>query len=309
MSHGTPASLDGVAGFYTEIRRGSPPSPEQLADLERRYAAIGGVSPLTERTREQVSGIAGALEALAPGRFVVAGGAKYADPRIEAGIAELAATGVDRIVGLVLAPHSAEVSVGEYRRRALSAVDALADGPGMHPDIVVVDHWHLAPGLGELLAARVSAALGTLPADVRREALVLFTAHSVPARFVEAGDPYAAQVAETAAVVAEGANLSRWEVCWQSAGRTADVWLGPDILDVLRALPDRGVPAAVVCPAGFVADHLEVLYDLDIEARAVADAAGVAFARTASLNADPRFCEVLARVVLEAAGTPAGTAG
>jgi ferrochelatase len=111
MSHGTPASLEEVAGFYTEIRRGSPPSPEQLADLERRYAAIGGVSPLTTRTREQVSGIAGALETLAPGRFAVAGGAKFAAPRIEAAVDELADAGVGRIVGLVLAPHSAEVSV------------------------------------------------------------------------------------------------------------------------------------------------------------------------------------------------------
>ncbi|HTS14201.1 MAG TPA: ferrochelatase, partial [Candidatus Sulfotelmatobacter sp.] len=311
MSHGTPAAPDEVAAFYTEIRRGSPPSPEQLADLERRYAAIGGVSPLAERTREQVSGIDLALDALAPGRFVVAGGAKFAPPRIEAAVEELAAAGVDRIVGIVLAPHSAEVSVGEYRRRATAALAVLAapSDADRVPELVVVDHWHDAPGLSALLAQRVTAALGSLPAPVRADAIVLFTAHSVPARFVDAGDPYAMQVAETAAAVAEAAGLSAWELCWQSAGRTADAWLGPDLLEVLRALPDRGVPAVVVCPAGFVSDHLEILYDLDIEARTVAEEAGVAFARTASFNADPRFCEVLARVVLEAAGPHDGTAG
>ncbi|HUO48307.1 MAG TPA: ferrochelatase, partial [Acidimicrobiales bacterium] len=110
-------------------------------------------------------------------------------------------------------------------------------------------------------------------------------------------------------VVAREAGLAHWEVCWQSAGRTADEWLGPDLLQVLPSLAARGVPAVVVCPAGFVSDHLEVLYDVDIEARAIAEQAGLAFARTASLNADPRLCEVLAGVVLEAVGVPSGTAG
>jgi len=313
MSHGTPASPEDVEAFYTEIRRGSPPSPEQLADLEARYRAIGGVSPLAERTRDQVAGIARALEVMAPGRFVVAGGAKFAPPRIEDAVRQLADAGVGHIVGIVLAPHSARVSVGEYARRARAAVDALgyrlgdAGGPRPRPTLAVVEHWHLAPGFTELLAGRVSAALGTLPAEVRGQAVVLFTAHSVPARFVEAGDPYADQVAETAEAVAADAMLERWDVCWQSAGRTADAWLGPDLLEVLRTLAAQGVPAVVVCPAGFVSDHLEILYDIDIEARAVASEAGVVLARTASLNADPRFCEMLARVVL-AAGPDAGPA-
>ncbi|HUO49227.1 MAG TPA: ferrochelatase, partial [Acidimicrobiales bacterium] len=246
MSHGTPSSLDGVAGFYTEIRRGSPPSPEQLADLERRYEAIGGVSPLTERTREQVAGIGRALETLAPGRFVVAGGAKFADPRIETAVAQLAAAGVERIVGLVLAPHSAEVSVGEYGRRARAAIEALPDAgdtgeAGGRPALSVVDHWHLEPGFTKLLAERVVAAVASLPAHLQGQAVVLFTAHSVPSRFVETGDPYATQVAETASVVAREAGLAHWEVCWQSAGRTADEWLGPDLLQVLPSLAARGV--------------------------------------------------------------------
>jgi ferrochelatase len=301
MSHGTPRALDQLLPFYTEIRRGSPPSPEQLADLERRYRAIGGASPLNDRTNEQVLGLGRALEVMAPGRFVVAGGAKFADPRIEDAVAELGRAGVERAVGIVLAPHSAEVSVGEYARRARAAAAAVEDGP---LPIDIVDHWHLAPGFTELLARRVRDALDALPPDVRRGAVVLFTAHSVPMRAIDAGDPYAAQVQQTAQQVAEEAMLERWEVCWQSAGRTDDVWLGPDLLTVIATLADAGETAVVVCPAGFVSDHLEVLYDVDVEAHALAAKLGLRLARTASLNADPRFCEVLARVVLSAAGAP-----
>jgi ferrochelatase len=306
MSHGTPASLDRILPFYTEIRRGSPPTPEQLADLERRYRAIGGVSPLNDRTREQEEGLARALEVMAPGRFVVAGGAKFADPRIEDAVATLKAAGVARAVGIVLAPHSAEVSVGEYARRARAAAAA---GDGVALPVDVVQHWHLAPGLTELLAQRVQGALETLVPEVRRDAVVLFTAHSIPMRFIDAGDPYATQVRETAAAVADEAMLERWDVCWQSAGRTEDAWLGPDLLDVIATLAGAGASAVVVCPAGFVSDHLEVLYDVDIEAQAVAIKHGIGFARTRSLNADPRFCEVLARVVLAATGAPASRRG
>jgi protoporphyrin/coproporphyrin ferrochelatase len=302
MSHGTPTSLDRLLPFYTEIRRGSPPSAEQLADLERRYQAIGGVSPLNDRTREQLEGLARALEVMAPGRFVVAGGAKFAEPRIEDAVASLVDAGVDRAIGLVLAPHSAEVSVGEYARRARAAAAATGDGA---LGVDMIDHWHLAPGLIDLLARRVRAALEMLPPDARREAIVLFTAHSVPMRFIDAGDPYAGQVRETAQAVADEALLERWDVCWQSAGRTEDAWLGPDLLQVITTLAGAQSTALVVCPAGFVSDHLEVLYDIDIEAQALAAKVGVRLVRTQSLNADPRFCEVLARVVLDRAGAPA----
>lgn len=303
MSHGTPASLDRLLPFYTEIRRGHPPSAEQLADLERRYRAIGGVSPLDDRTREQVLGLGRALEVMAPGRFVVAGGTKFAQPRIEDAMADLAGTGVGRVIGLVLAPHSAEVSVGEYARRARAAAEAATGGRPVTVDMI--DHWHLAPGFTDLLARRVQAALESVPAEPRRSAVVLFTAHSVPMRFIDVGDSYADQVRETAEAVAEEAMLERWDVCWQSAGRTEDAWLGPDVLEVVTTLSGARAGAVVVCPAGFVSDHLEVLYDIDIEVRALAAKLGLAFARTESLNADPRLCEVLARVVLEAAGSPA----
>jgi ferrochelatase len=300
MAHGTPRSLDELPDFYTEIRRGSPPPPELLADLERRYRSIGGTSPLNERTVAQVEGIRRALEARAPERFVVAAGAKFAPPRIADAVGTLGRAGVDRLIGLVLAPHFSVASVGDYERRARAAADALHPDEGGPLDVVMVEHWHLAPGLVPLLATRVRDALAALPSETRDDAAVVFTAHSIPARLVAEGDPYEQQVLESASAIADAAGLRRWSVAWQSAGRTADEWLGPDVRDVITALPGEGATAVVVCPVGFVSDHLEVLYDIDIEARAVAQQAGIAFGRTASLNDDPDFCDVLAGVVLDA---------
>ena len=153
-----------------------------------------------------------------------------------------------------------------------------------------------------LLARRVRQALEPPPDGAAPHAAVVFTAHSIPARLVEAGDPYATQVQESAAAVAGSLGLARWAVAWQSAGRTADAWLEPDVRDVIAALPGTGAVAVVVCPVGFVSDHLEVLYDVDVEARLAAQAAALAFARTASLNDDPAFCDILAGVVLDAMG-------
>ncbi len=298
MAHGTPATPEEIPGFYTEIRRGRPPSPELLDDLVRRYEAIGGTSPLQDRTRAQATALTAALDTRAPGRFVLRLGTKFAAPRIEEAVAELDRAGVSSAVGLVLAPHSSTVSVGEYARRAEEA--AAAQGRPFHLELV--DHWHLAPGLVPLLAGRVLDALDRLPEADRAGAVVVFTAHSVPTGVVEAGDPYPAQVEETARAVAAEAGLERWSVAWQSAGRTEEPWLGPDLLAVLPALAAGGTTTSVVCPVGFVSDHLEILYDLDIEAAGVASAAGMTLTRTDSLNDDPAFADILAGVVLEAAG-------
>jgi len=299
MAHGTPRSLDDLPAFYTEIRRGSAPPPELLADLERRYRSIGGTSPLNERTAAQVEAIGHALGARAPGRFVVAAGAKFAPPRIEQAVGELGRAGVDRLIGLVLAPHYSAASVGDYARRAHAAAAALRPVEGGPLDVEMIEYWYSAPGFVALMATRVQGALERLAPGTRAGATVVFTAHSIPARLVAAGDPYETQVHESATAIAEAAGLGRWSVAWQSAGRTADAWLGPDVRDVIAALPGSGASAVVVCPVGFVSDHLEVLYDLDIEARAVADEAGIIYARTASLNDDPEFCDILAGVVLD----------
>jgi protoporphyrin/coproporphyrin ferrochelatase len=300
MSHGTPPSLDGLLAFYTEIRRGSPPSPVQLADLERRYRSIGGVSPLTARTREQEAGLAQALENIVPGRYVVSGGTKFAKPRIGDALDALASAGVERVTGLVLAPHASDVSVGDYVRRAADAARAVEDRRGDPLQVEVIRHWYDAPGLDDLLAERVHDAIDSLPADRRHDVEVVFSAHSVPSRTIEAGDAYASQVEASAAGVAVAAGLGRWRTCWQSAGRTDEAWLGPDLLEVIVATAEASASAVVVCPVGFVSDHLEVLYDVDIEARSVAERRGLAFARTRSLNDDPRFCALVARVVHEA---------
>jgi protoporphyrin/coproporphyrin ferrochelatase len=295
MAHGTPRSLEEVGPFYTEIRRGRPPSPGQLAALEGRYRAIGGTSPLNELTRAQVEGIGAALERRAPGRFTVVGGAKFAPPRIEDAAGELLGTGVDRVIGLVLAPHSSTVSVGEYARRAREAITGGDRGPIPFEMI-------------DLLAQRVTDALASLGGDPG-PTTVVFTAHSVPARVVEAGDSYPRQLEESARAVAGAAGVGDWSVAWQSAGRTDEEWLGPDINAVIDGLGDAGRGAVVVCPIGFVSDHLEFPFDIDIEARATAEKAGIGFARTASLNDDPRFCDLLAEVVLGAAGAGSGDDG
>ncbi len=314
MAHGTPATPADVEPFYTSIRRGRPPTPELLAELVGRYEAIGGTSPLAERTRDQVSGVAEAHEALAPGRFVVRYGAKHTPPSIEEAAAALVAADVSSVVGLVLTPHQSSLGAGQYLERAAAAL-AGAHGDGSPVTFTPVTSWHRADGLAELLAERTAATLAALgverdPAGAPRRAAVLFTAHSLPERVVAAGDPYPAQVHESATDVAALLELDRWPnvtwgVAWQSAGRTAEAWIGPDLLGELDRLARAGVGAVAVCPVGFVADHLEVLYDLDVEAAAAARRAGLAFARTASLNAAPAFVELLARVVL-AASAPGG---
>ena len=289
MAHGTPSSPDEIGPFYTRIRRGRPPTPEQLAELEGRYRAIGGVSPLAEHTRGQVEGVRAVLEHRAPGHFVVSFGAKHTDPLIEEAAAALAVGGHRHVIGLVLTPHASSLGSQEYLERAAAA---LADTP-----FVAVEPWYAEPALVELLASRVKDAV----AGVSGRASVIFTAHSLPERIRETGDTYPEQLAESARLVAAAAGLDQWQVAWQSAGRTPEAWLGPDVRDVVRRLADGGgTDAVVVCPIGFVADHLEVLYDLDVDVAGVAAASGLAYARTASLNDDPVFVRVLADVVVAA---------
>jgi len=297
MAYGTPSSLEKIEAYYTDVRRGRPPTAEQLSDLTRRYEAIGGVSPLSRHTAEQVSGIQQQLDLRFPGRYLCTVGNKHSDPRIESAVEILVGQGVRSLVGLVLAPHYSRGSIGEYVSRARARATDLGVSTAF------VEHWHDQVVLVELLAERVVRAvesLGTAGADAQAngELILLVTAHSLPVRVVTDGDPYTDQLRESAELVASAAGLGRWDIGWQSAGRTSEPWLGPDILDRLRALPSEGVRAVVVCPAGFTSDHLEILYDLDIEASRVAGEVGVAFARTESLNAAPRMCAALADLVV-----------
>jgi protoporphyrin/coproporphyrin ferrochelatase len=293
MAHGTPARTSEIASFYTRIRRGRPPTPEQLAELVGRYDAIGGVSPLAVRTAAQVDAVRAALHAREPGRYVVSFGAKHTDPLIEESAATLAAAGLERVIGLVLTPHGSSLGSQEYLDRAAAAL-------GGTP-FVPVPPWYAQPSLVELLAARVKEALGT----VAVRAKVVFTAHSLPARIRDSGDTYPEQLNESARLVAEAAGLEEWFVAWQSAGRTPEPWLGPDVRDLVRQFAaDGDTDAVVVCPIGFVADHLEVLYDLDVELAGVAAASGLAYARTSSLNDDPVFVAMLADLIVGADRAP-----
>jgi len=293
MAYGTPSSLDEVESYYTHIRRGRPPAPEQLDDLVNRYRAIGGISPLRERTEAQRAALAASLDAREPDTWTVVLGQKHATPFIEDAIAQLTDAGVDSIVGLVLAPHFSRGSVGQYHERAAAAL-----GSATRP-YTRIDSWHLEPAYLDFLTDAVRDARASLPAKHK----VLFTAHSLPERILE-GDPYADQLRESAEAVAGRVGLlpwPDWALGWQSAGRTPEPWRGPDILDIIRELGATGrAEGVLVCPQGFTSDHLEVLYDLDIEAARIAGESGLAFARTRSLNDDAAVMAALAERVLAA---------
>jgi len=287
MAYGTPPSPDDLEAYYTHIRRGRRPPPELLAELRERYEAIGGRSPLLEITRAQASGLRDALRAAGHGDLQVAVGMKHAPPFLEDAAQELA--GAEHVIGIVLAPHYSRMSVQEYGDRVQAAL-------GGGPRFTLVRSWATEPGYVRYLATAVGDALARLgPAAAGAE--VIFTAHSLPVRILAAGDRYPDELRATAEAVADAAGLERWSIAWQSAGRTADPWIGPDVREVLPKLVEAGATGVVVCPAGFVADHLEVLYDLDVEAAAEARALGLPFARTAAPNADPALAATLAGVV------------
>ncbi|MGH2807699.1 MAG: ferrochelatase [Actinomycetota bacterium] len=288
MAYGTPRNLDDVEAYYTDIRHGRPPSPEALSELTERYRAIGGRSPLLDITEAQ----ARALEQNLNGIPVYIG-QKHAAPFIRDAVKQMADDGVEHAVGLVLAPHYSSMSIGDYARRTAAAADEI----GWTGKFEMIESWHLAPGYVDLLVDRVRAAQARLSGGAREWSTVVFTAHSLPESILKTGDPYPEQLAETASVVAQRGPIDRWRIGWQSAGRTDAAWLGPDILEVVEDLATHGERGVVVCPCGFVADHLEVLYDIDIEAKALADKLGIELVRTASPNDDPPFISVLADVV------------
>jgi protoporphyrin/coproporphyrin ferrochelatase len=294
MAYGAPASPDEIEPYYTHIRRGRRPSEHELADLRQRYDAIGGLSPLRARTQDQAAAIGRALDASQPGPWRIAVGYKHTAPFIEDAVAHLAAD-TEAIVGLVLAPHWSRTSTGTYHDRAAEAADTARVG------YRAVASWHDEPEWLSAMAQRVRAARAGMPEPTK----VLFTAHSLPERLLD-GDPYPDQLWESARAIADRAGLDRWygwSLAWQSAGRTPEPWRGPDVTEAIRELGATGRAGGVlVCPQGFTADHLEVLYDLDIAAADVAAAAGLAFGRTASLNDEPSVMAALARRVARAAG-------
>ena len=295
MAYGTPRSTEEILPYYTDIRRGRVPTPEQLADLTARYDAIGGISPLAARTEAQRDALQHALDTISPDKFHVQLGLKHAHPMIEESVNDLAQQGFNTIIALVLAPHYSSYSIGQYVGRATEA--ALPHGI----NVIGIDSWATEPAFIRFIANDMEKKRSNMPARTR----VLFTAHSLPQRIIDGGDPYPQELHATATAVAKQLNMSEgsdWGIAWQSAGRTPEPWIGPDILAVLHEIADtKSADGVVVSACGFVADHLEVLYDLDIEAQHLADELGLAFARTACVNDDAEVMAALAqRVVLAA---------
>jgi ferrochelatase len=294
MAYGTPRTPAEIEPYYTDIRRGRAPTPEQLADLVARYDAIGGISPLAARTEAQRDALQKALNEIAPDTYEVVLGLKHAAPMIEAAVNELAVRGFQHIIGLVLAPHYSSFSIGQYMSRARAA----AEPHGI--TVTAIDSWATEPAFVEFLAADLRSRLSAMPTNTK----VLFTAHSLPQRIIDAGDPYPDELRSTAEAVAIAAGLdswSSWSIAWQSAGRTPEPWIGPDILAVIDDLAaSENASGVVVCACGFVADHLEVLFDLDIEAKQHAEAKGLAFDRTSCVNEDATIMHALAQRVISA---------
>lgn len=304
MAYGTANGPEDIERYYTDIRGGRAPSPAHLADLRARYEAIGNVFPLLDTTRVQAEGLVARLsDEGTPFRPFL--GMKHSPPFIPEAVAQMRDEGVERAVGIVMAPHWSGMSVETYVERVLAAVADQGGGPAFS----FVREYGAHPAFVRFLAARVAGALEDVPLAERSAAQVLFTAHSLPTRVVEDGSlrcktcmcdgscRYRGGLQETADLVAGALGLESYGIAWQSAGRTSDPWWGPPVEESILHAAAMGHPAVVVCSAGFVADHLETLYDLDIEAKAIAEEAGIRFARTEMPNDDPAFLEVLADVV------------
>ena len=295
MAYGTPRSKEEILPYYTDIRRGRPPTDEQLQDLTNRYEAIGGLSPLKQLTEDQRDALQNELNGISPNQFQVFLGLKHASPFIEETVAEVVELGYKKIVGLVLAPHYSSYSIGQYMDR----VRAVAEPAGI--TVSGIDSWAREEAFIDFLANDMREKLASLPERTK----VLFTAHSLPQRIIDGGDPYPEELRATAELVAEKVGLTRWSdwsIAWQSAGRTPEPWIGPDILEVIdsfaaQSASDEPIDGVLVSACGFVADHLEVLFDLDIEASKHAESHGIAFARTACVNSNASVMAALARSV------------
>lgn len=290
MHYGTPASLEDVEPYYTHIRHGRPPTPELLKDLESRYEAIGGPSPLAHISEEQADMIAeGLKEAGIDAKVYI--GMKHTHPFISEAVNKMAEDGVGEAIGVVLAPHFSGMSVAAYEKYAHDARDECS--PDMR--LTVLQRWGTMPELIEGLAARVKEQMqGWSP----EETIVLFSAHSLPKRIVADGDPYQKELEETSALVAKEAGVANWRFCFQSASTTGEPWLGPDILDVLDEIKAEGrFKNVVACTVGFISDHLEVLYDLGIETRDRAKELGLEYRAARTINADPKVMHALGRLL------------
>jgi ferrochelatase len=297
MAYGSPDTEAEIEPYYTHIRHGRPPTPELLQELQERYRQVGGRTPLSDISEATRAGLEERLNAEGDRHYRVILGMKHWHPYIASAVRQLADEGIHRAVGLILAPHYSTRSVAEY----YGYVDEALQQNGIDMEIERIVQWHLWPPYLEAVGRRIRAALSEFPTG--EPVTVVFTAHSVPERVLQSGDPYPEQLRETTEALVAMLAIDRWTFSYQSAGRTAEPWLGPDLVDTVHRLARDGVRNILVASIGFVSDHLEILYDIDFEAQAAAREEGIVLKRTEMLNASPDFIQCLAELVKQRAAT------
>jgi len=311
MAYGSPNRLDEVEAYFTDIRGGRTPTPEAVEELTGRYRQIGVPTPLLAVSTELSQRLERALNADPPegAIYTVHLGMKHWTPRIATAVDEALDAGADRLIAIVLAPHYSRISIGGYRRQVEAALAAprprsSPNGSAAPVSLDFVESWHELDGYLQAVADDV----GAVRAQFRRpdEVVAVFTAHSLPARILTEGDPYQEQLLRTAALVARRAGIEQWRFSFQSQSHTGEPWLGPDLLDTIETLAGEGHSSVLVASIGFIADHLEIFYDIDIEAKAKADALGIELKRTPMLNADPRLVQALRALVAQRVASLSG---
>ncbi|WP_054754700.1 ferrochelatase [Piscibacillus salipiscarius] len=295
MAYGTPYKEEDLERYYTHIRHGRKPSEEAIEDLRSRYEAIGGISPLARITREQGEALEAKLNEVQDDvQFKLYLGLKHIDPFIEDAVQQMAKDGIKEAVSIVLAPHYSTFSIKSYNGRAKE--EAAKHGIELKS---VVD-WYNEPGFIDYWVEQVNKVYGSMPEEDRDNACLVVSAHSLPEKIIQDGDPYPDQLKETADLIAKGAGIKDYEIGWQSEGNTPEPWLGPDVQDLTRDLfEQKGYQAFVYAPVGFVSDHLEVLYDNDVECKDVCDDIQASYYRPEMPNTHPKFISTLSKVVLD----------
>jgi protoporphyrin/coproporphyrin ferrochelatase len=296
MAYGTPYKEEDIERYYTHIRRGRKPSLEALEDLQNRYEAIGGISPLAKITQQQMESLEKRLNEVQDEiEFKAYLGLKHIEPFVEDAVEAMHKDGIKEAVSIVLAPHFSTFSVKSYNGRAKETAEKLG-GPIIHS----VESWYSEPKFIQYWATRVKQTFDLMDEEKRQKAVLIVSAHSLPEKIIAAGDPYPNQLQETADLIAQAAGIEHYEIGWQSAGNTPEPWIGPDVQDLTRELhEEKGYTSFVYTPVGFIADHLEVLYDNDYECKVVTDEIGADYYRPEMPNAQPEFIDGLATVVLK----------
>ena len=295
MAYGTPYKESEIESYYTHIRGGRKPSPEALLDLQERYAAIGGISPLANITDSQATHLKDKLNSSQDKyEFVLYIGLKHIHPFIEDAVKQMSDDGIQEAVSIVLAPHYSTFSVKSYNGRAKE--EATKYGIEMKS----VTSWYQEDGFIKYWAREINKTYENMSESERNNAMLILSAHSLPEKILVGGDPYVDQLKETAKLISEATGITKYEIGWQSEGNTPDPWLGPDVQDLTADLHGKsGYEAFVYAPVGFVSDHLEVLYDNDYECKVVCDRVGAAYYRPEMPNTDPLFIQTLSDVVLK----------